>query len=98
MVKLDYEKLWNAMRDIVSMNVQYNRNLCNIYSSCNTEKKPPEHALNAFYVWAEAEEIMSSLEDQIKNETPDTDDEDKMQIVEPTQEDEDNVELNEEYE
>lgn len=98
MVKYDYEKLWVAMKNIVGMNAQYNRNMCDIYSSCNLEKQPPEHLLNSYYIWTEATELMCALEEQNKTEVPDTDNEDKMQIVEPTQEDEDNVELNEEYE
>ena len=92
MVKYDYEKLWTAMKNIVNMNAQYNRNMCDIYSSCNLEKKPPEHIVDAYYAWAEAAELMNSLEEQNEVKEPDTSDE------EPTQEDEDNVELNEEYE
>lgn len=92
MVKYDYEKLWVAMKNIVGMNAQYNRNMCDIYSSCNLEKKPPEHIVNAYYAWADAAELMNSLEEQNKIEVEDNStDEDKEDRVE-------NIELNEEYE
>ena len=98
MVKYDYEKLWIAMKNIVNMNTQYHRNMFDIYSQCNTDKKPPENIASNYYAWAEAAELMNNLEEQNKIEVKDEENQDSIEVVEPTEEDEENVELNEEYE